>query len=343
MKERNSNIELLRIVLMIMIICLHYMNGGMGGALKYTLERSINYYLIRFLESLFIIAVNGFVLITGFCMINKKCVNINKIIRLIMEMTIYNIIIYTVFLIIGRADISIKQIIKECVPLVFNNGYWFFKIYICLYMLIPFINSYLIKLEKDKYKKLLLIMFLLFSVWDSIIPNKIITDSGYGIVNFIFLYCIGAYLKLHYKNNIKTRYWFILYLIFGSITFISLFIPVIREYSWAYYFITNILSAISLFNMFNSISINSKLINKIAANTFGVFLLHLNSNILSIEYKIARTDLFWNSNFIVIHMFVVSICIFLVCVILNTVLNKLVNGINNKLISQIRLFNIEIY
>ena len=184
-RVKYTNIELLRIVLMIMIICLHYMNGGMGGALKYTLERSINYYLIRFLESLFIIAVNGFVLITGFCMINKKCVNINKIIRLIIEMTIYNI---------GRADISIKQIIKECVPLVFNNGYWFFKIYICLYMLIPFINSYLIKLEKDKYKKLLLIMFLLFSVWDSIIPNKIITD--------MYLFC-NLFLNSFYKRFIS--------------------------------------------------------------------------------------------------------------------------------------------
>ena len=342
MKERNSNIELLRIVLMIMIICLHYMNGSMGGALKYTLEGSINYYLIRFLESLFIMAVNGFVLITGFYMINKKQININNIIRLIMEMTIYNIIIYAVFAISGHANISIKQIIKEFVPLIFNNGYLFFKIYICLYLLIPFINLFLIKLTKEYYIKLLSIMFVLFSVWDSIIPNKIITDNGYGIVNFIFLYFIGAYLNLYYKNRIKAKYWFVLYVLFGSITFITLFIPGIRGNSWSYYFITNILSAVSLFNMFNGISISSRLINKIAINVFGVFLLHLNSYILNVEYKILRADLFWNSKFIVIHMFLVSISIFLFCVILNIVLNKLVNGINSKLISKIKIFNIEI-
>lgn len=33
-KERNSNIELLRILSMMMIVGLHYLNGNMGGHYK---------------------------------------------------------------------------------------------------------------------------------------------------------------------------------------------------------------------------------------------------------------------------------------------------------------------
>lgn len=36
--------------------------------------------------------------------------------------------------------------------------------------------------------------------------NKIIADSGYGIVNFIVLYIIGGYLKLHYNNSKNFSY-----------------------------------------------------------------------------------------------------------------------------------------
>lgn len=35
MKKRKSNIELLRIVLILMVITLHYFNGNMGGGLKH--------------------------------------------------------------------------------------------------------------------------------------------------------------------------------------------------------------------------------------------------------------------------------------------------------------------
>ena len=62
---RKSNIELLRIILIIMIITLHYLNGGIGGALSNTNPNTFNYYLITFIESLCIVAVNVFIIITG--------------------------------------------------------------------------------------------------------------------------------------------------------------------------------------------------------------------------------------------------------------------------------------
>ena len=249
--------------------------------------------------------------------------------------------IYLLCLAIGIEEFQVNTFIKSLFPLVINN-YWFFKYYIVLFLLIPFINILLNNIDKETYKKLLIVILLVLSIWDSIIPNKIILDSGYGIINFIVLYIIGGYLKLHYNNFKNFSYWNIRYILFSSLTFISLFIPVIKNNSWAYYFITNIFSAICLFNAFNKINIKSNIINTIAASVFGVFILHLNPYILNIQYKIAKTNLFWNSKFMILHMIITCIAIFAVFAFVDILRKKLLDKIFNNIISGVKVFNIEV-
>lgn len=63
---RQSNIEFLRIVLMFGVIVLHYCNPEIGGGRKFVYPHSLNYYSLNILVSLFVCAVNLFVLISGF-------------------------------------------------------------------------------------------------------------------------------------------------------------------------------------------------------------------------------------------------------------------------------------
>lgn len=337
--KRHSNIELLRIILMIMIIALHYMNGSMGGALRES--TGLNYYIIRFFESLFIMSVNGFVIITGYCSINKKKINIKKIIRLLLKLIIYNIIIQFTLVLFGQVRFSIKDFIKNFIP-IWHGTYWFFKIYIVLYLLIPFINFGINFMDKEKYKKLIIILIFTFSIWDSFIPVKIIGGNGYSLTNFILLYCIGGYLRLHYQNKNGIKFWFSRYIIFGTLTFICIFIPTIGGDSWNYNFIFNILSAICLFNTFNKINIQSNIINKVSSSVFGVFIIHLSPYLIKLQYKIVRTDLFWNNKFILPHMILTCIVIFSVCAIIDLLTRKLLSKIDNKVIDKVEIFNIEI-
>ena len=76
-KNRSSNFELLRILLILMIIILHYCNTRMGGVLQNVKESTANYYFIHFVESACIVAVNVFILITGYFMNNKKEIEFN--------------------------------------------------------------------------------------------------------------------------------------------------------------------------------------------------------------------------------------------------------------------------
>ena len=78
--ERNSNLELLRIISIIMIIILHYFN--FGGFIKTLKGGEVNYYIVHILESACIIAVNIFVLISAYFLSVKSVPKISKVIRL---------------------------------------------------------------------------------------------------------------------------------------------------------------------------------------------------------------------------------------------------------------------
>lgn len=338
---RKSNIELLRIILMIMIIGLHYLFWSMGGALQFTNIGTINWYLIRIIESLFIVAVNCFILITGFFMIKKEKFKINKIIKIILELTLYSMILYIVSFSCGIQQFSIAGLIKSAIPLL-NNEYWFFKIYIILYCLIPFINVSLVKLTKERYIKLLIILIICFSIWDSIVPYKIISDGGYGIVNFITLYCIGGYIRLHYKNSKGFYYWGCCYLFLGLITFGSLFIPILKGNAWSYSYLTNILGAICLLNAFSQLKIQNNKINKLSASVLGGLMIHLNPSFLNFQFNVAKTDIFWNSKFLIVHMIITCIVIAVIVLSIDIIRKLLLDKLEDQVIFKIKIFNIEI-
>ena len=76
--KRYSNIELLRLLIMLGIIVLHYYNKSIGGRLKYVSYNSINYFILILIESLCICAVDLFMLISGYFYCKEKS-NITKV------------------------------------------------------------------------------------------------------------------------------------------------------------------------------------------------------------------------------------------------------------------------
>ena len=136
-KVRQSNIELLRIIMILAIIGLHYFNGKMGGLLTYAKTGTLNYYVSHIIESLFIVAVNVFVLITGYFSVSKKSVKLRKPIQLYLIMIFYGIILTIVGGILNDDRILNAKFIIKIVENSFSQ--WFVVIYCILYLLIPFV------------------------------------------------------------------------------------------------------------------------------------------------------------------------------------------------------------
>lgn len=112
-KERQSNIELLRILVIIGVVILHYNNPGIGGGLKYAEEGSINFYILYFLESMFVCAVDLFMLISGYFMCNSKRVNLWKPIELLVQVAAFKEMSYFLRVEMHSTPFSIKSMITS--------------------------------------------------------------------------------------------------------------------------------------------------------------------------------------------------------------------------------------
>lgn len=89
MSNRSSNIELLRIFAILGVIVLHYNNADMGGGFRFVLPGSLNYYLLHFLENLFICAVNLFLLISGYFLCTSFKRSLLKPLQLLIQVILF--------------------------------------------------------------------------------------------------------------------------------------------------------------------------------------------------------------------------------------------------------------
>ena len=99
-KPRQLNMEILRIVAMLMIITLHYLDKG--GVLKeFTLKMGLNRELAWIIEALCMGSVNIYVLISGY-FLSKSEFKFKKVILLWAQILCYSWIITAVFAIVTK-------------------------------------------------------------------------------------------------------------------------------------------------------------------------------------------------------------------------------------------------
>lgn len=281
-KLRESNFELLRCILMFMVVLVHYNIDSMGKAFAYVIPGSVNYYFLYFIESLAIIGTNGFVLLTGYFSWKKTAVSLRKPVGLLIYVVAYNLLFFVVDILIMQEPFSIIKLVSCFIP---RN--WYISLYIALIFISPFINIIIKQLKKRTYLRMLGILFLLCSVWPTILDvvnvklgldlsgmNTVAlsgSSSGYSLVNFVLIYMIGAAISKFDLLNHKVQWDVIAY------GFLSIVIFVQQLYigaGWSYANPCVILSCVSFFNIFRKLHFKSNVINLLSSASLGVFLIH---------------------------------------------------------------------
>ena len=129
---RDSNIELLRILSACGVIMLHY-NSTANGGFASVADGGVNQFILVFLETLSICAVNVFVLITGYFMCTNSKRDALKPISLVMQIGVFAVatLLVRIFL------LHQKPTIDDVFEYVFS-GNWFVYVFVALYLISPF-------------------------------------------------------------------------------------------------------------------------------------------------------------------------------------------------------------
>jgi len=291
MSKRLSNIELLRLVAMFMVIVLHYLNKG--GLLTATTKPFETYsYLAWFVESFAIVAVNMYVLITGYFMC-KSSLKLSRLLQILCQVLWYSLLIPVVLILIGVLDpatLTTYDILQFVFP-VHMKQYWFVTSYVVMMLLVPMLN---LAVKHLKQKQLLFVTILLTGyevLPKSVLPFQFAADeAGYNALWLICLYLIGAYIRVYgiaLFSSFKKS--FVSYVLSALGMFASLIVMRMLyfkldvfgdriSFAFNYNHILCLFASVALFYAFLHLHIPegkiSNAITAISAYAFGVYLLH---------------------------------------------------------------------
>lgn len=297
-KKRMANMELLRIIAMIMVVVMHFLreSGALpvkDVALSGAPLSAVNVVAI-FLEAFCIVAVNVYVLISGYFG-SQSSFRLTKVFSFIGQIYFYALLIPLVLKLLGMPvvmdSMGIYGIIQYVLP-ISSEHYWFATSYFYLLLLMPVLNYGVKKMTKKQLSVVLVLLLAVFCGVKSICPIQLTMDKyGYDVLWFICLYLLGAWLSCYgdsamaYMKKKALSLYLGSSLAIGCMT-VALYLVLEKFSGAAYYytvpfhynFVFCLTGAVGLFFVFGNLSVKegkgADCIRKISKYCFGVYLLH---------------------------------------------------------------------
>lgn len=318
-KKRDSNIELFRIIMMLSIVAHHYVvNSGLMDVIASD-PFGPKPILMLIFGAWGKVGINGFVLITGYYMC-KSNITVKKYLKLLLEVLFYKYLIYFIFLLTGRVEFGWGRLVKALLPITGVTDS-FTNCYLLFYLLIPFCSLLVQSMNQKQHLVLNLILFCVYSVLGTI-PVFFTIRFNY-ISWFVVLFFFGAYIR-NYDPQIIKKHVGLKLTILLFLDIVSIIVLVKLNYG-KYYFLNDankllaLLTAIYLFSFFKQLKLGyHKWINVISASTFGVLLIHANSDtmrswlwgdVLRNTYAYQQSWWFAHAVFCVLGVYIICTCI----------------------------------
>ncbi len=345
-KIRESNVELLRIVLMLLIIAGHITeySGKLGD------WGTPEYYITNITRCVSVFSVNTFIIISGYFGIRLNVIKLSKIEARVL---FYTWIPFVAAILSGIRNIDIIKDIQLIFPLL-TKKYWFITIYFVLCILSPFINRFIKILSKRQLQVLLIAGFVIFyaiaTFSFAINAPQIVMDAGYGIVNFIYLYILGYYLKNYFEDNHSFLFYLVLFFLTALLLFAANYgMTVILGFNFDAFICYNtvfvLAGAVFLFLAFKNLNIGEvKIINTISKKALIVYILHMNPSLSSWMFKdllcVDKTDGIGLIIMIIVLPFVIYGISFVIDLVVDIILKPIDKVLENRE-NRISFFGIE--
>ena len=359
-KRRNSNIELLRILMMLQIIFLHISEYGeyAGIAKKLGGKTEQIYWLVWLMNRC---PVFIFVIITGYFLSTSGTeFNVKRLLKTYIPMLFYSMTIPVIYGLIRPHTVSSSQYIRSFFPF-FSRTWYFMTLYLLVIILSPYLNRALENLNRTYFLILIGICFMLFSVWQPLsmlepfegiigIKKILSTEGGKSLYDFIYMYILGAFLRRYHlfekhENIPEKSIWNnpLIYLL-GFILMGILDVLIVNIYpdSGIEKIITFndnpivVLQCVLLFRTFEKLDLSrfqkiGNVINYISAGNFGVYMIHEHPLIRSFIWDdIFRTDdiSFYNESAYLAKFILIILAVYAGCWIIDWVRRMIWLGID---------------
>lgn len=294
-KDRNLSLDLLRVVAMLMVVAVHFI--GKGNVLSAYTASSLEYNTTLFIQSIALVAVNCYVLISGYFLVLSRF-KIKKFFSLFFQVIFYSAGIYLTLILLGLTQPTLVESMRAVMP-ISTGVYWFVSAYVAMYLLSPFLNKFISSLSQKSHFTLTVLLVIIFSAWPTLfmfanpyVHSQLSISQGYSLTWFIVLYLIAAYLRLYYRPDFRSLYHLSRYVIVAlavGFCFVSIrhlnsvasidSLSVLSSFLGGLNSLTTLASSLLLFIAFLNIKIKgdiaSGIISTLAPLAFGVYLIHI--------------------------------------------------------------------
>lgn len=272
---RQTNMELLRIVAMVMVLTVHADFAALDSPAKEfdSFYGALNSLTRTGFEMLAIVCVNLFVLISGWFSIKATA---RGIMAFGFQTAFFLTGCYAIACLANLVSSGSLQITGEgiagCVAM--TSAMWFVKAYAALYLLSPMLNLFCEKAGERGLRVTIVLFYLYQTIWGFLGPNPSVSH-GYTVFSFIGLYLLARYMRLYYKGERQNKTWLWGYLIAAGLNVVAYYTAPERVVVTSYCNPIVVFEALCLMMYFSGLKVkHSPFVNKVAASCFAVYLLH---------------------------------------------------------------------
>lgn len=265
---RQSNLELLRIISIVLIVSMH-----IGGNAFHT-HNLLNKELILAVNTLGNTGVTLFILISGYFGIHF---NVRKFFKMIAIVWFYSVFSYLLDITWLHSPHIWTGLASSLFPIL-SKKYWFMTCYVVLYCFSPYLNRLVETLPKRSFERLLLVWGFFFVIAPTFLFFEIQNDTGKGVINVTLAYLIGQYLKAYGFPQVMKRY--IRGILSGSIVAIFVLNNLLTAISGNIILrfardnnLLIIIASIAIFYQFTRWQFASRTINYLAGYVFALYML----------------------------------------------------------------------
>lgn len=323
---RDTNMELLRIILMLFVMFIHTIQALHYPTFDGNDISNFEFCIVSIMRAISSVAVNVFVMLSGWYGIRFSKMGL---FRLSYQILAFSILCYFISVLAGVQHFSLQSLLLDGF-LLGQNCYWFVQSYLLLYILSPILNTFCKHSDRKQFRNLLLLYFLIIILcsWFTLTFSGEI-KAGLSFSFFIALYLLSRYVKIYSPKITYYSCKVYLLMFFGG----SCFIAAIAVFTnggiigmsnvFTYTSPLIIINSLFLLLAFSKMHIKSSVtINFIASSSFAVYLMHEHISVCKPLYRSTLRELYYNTETHLVgwlYILLFMICVYLVAIFLDKI------------------------